>query len=48
MKKIEEVEQILEQRVSKSIGGKDYYEYFMKWKNRPVEDATWISQSELD
>ena len=47
-KKIEEVEQILDQRVGKSTGGKDYYEYLVKWKNRLVEDATWISQPELD
>ena len=47
-KKIEEVEQILDQRVGKSTRGKDYYEYLVKWKNRPVEDATWISQIELD
>ena len=47
-KKIEEVEQILEQRVGKSRRGKDYYKYLVKCKNRPVEDAIWISQSELD
>ena len=47
-RKIEEVEQILDQRVGKSTRGKDYYEYLVKWKNRPIEDATWISQSELD
>ena len=29
-------------------GGKDYYEYLMKWKNRPIEDASLISQAELD
>ena len=38
-KKIEEVEQILEQRVGKSMRGKDYYEYLVKWKNKPSEDA---------
>ena len=47
-KQIEEVEHILDQIVSKSTRGKDYYEYLVKWKNIPVEDATWISQSELD
>ena len=46
-KQIEEVEQILDQRVGKSTRGKDYYEYLVKWNNSPVEDATWISQSEL-
>ena len=47
-KKIEEIEQILDQRVGNITGGKDCYEYLVKWKNRPVEDATWISQPELD
>ena len=47
-KQIEEVEQILDQRIDKSTRGKDYYEYLVKWKNRPIEDAPWISQFELD
>lgn len=47
-KKIEEVEKVLDQRVGKSTRRKDYYKYLVKWKNRPVEDVTWISQSELD
>ena len=47
-KKIEEVEQILNQRIGKSTRGKDYYEYLVKWNNRPVEDAKWIYQPELD
>ena len=47
-KLIEEVEKVLDQRVSKSTKGKDYYEYLVKWNNRPIEDATWISQSDLD
>ena len=46
-KKIEEVEYILDQRVGKNTRGKDYYEYLVKWKNRPIEDASWISQSKL-
>ena len=39
-KQIEEVEQILDQRVGKSRRGKDYYEYLVKWKNKPIEDAS--------
>ena len=42
-KKIEEVEYILDQRIAKSTRGKDYYEYLLMWKNRPMEDASWIS-----
>ena len=47
-KQIEEVKQILDHRVGKSTRGKDYYEYLVKWKNRPIEDASWISQFKLD
>ena len=47
-KKIEEVEQILDQRVGKRTREKVYDEYLVKWKNKPIEDAIWISQSELD
>ena len=45
---IEEVEKVLDQRVGKSTRRKYYYEYLVKWKQRPVKDATWISQSKLD
>ena len=47
-KQIEEFEQVLDQRVYKRTRGKDQYEYLVKWKNRPVEDATWTYQSKLD
>ena len=47
-KNIEGFEQILDEGFGKSTRGKDYYEYLVKWKNRPIEDATWISQSKLD
>ena len=39
-KKIEEVEHILDQIIAKSTRGKYYYEYLVKWKNRPMEDAS--------
>ena len=42
-KKIEEVEKILDQRVGKITRGNDYYEYLVKWKNRPSEDATYLN-----
>ena len=47
-KQIEEVEHILDERVYKNTRGKDYYEYLVKWKKKPIEDASWISQSKLD
>ena len=47
-KKVDEVEQILEQRVGRSTRGMDNMEYLVKWKNILIKDSTWISQSELD
>ena len=47
-KQTKEVKQILGQRIGKKTRGKEYFEYLIKWKNRPIEDSTWISQSELD
>ena len=38
-----EIERILDKRVMKKTRGKEYYEYIVKWKNQPVEDATWVN-----
>ena len=38
-----EVEKILDTKVVKSTGHKDYLEYLIKWKTHPVEDTTWMS-----
>ena len=35
-----QMECILEKRVSKRTRRKQYYEYLVKWKNHPVEDAS--------
>jgi hypothetical protein len=35
-----QMERILEKRVSKKTRQKKYFEYLVKWKNHPVEDAS--------
>ena len=42
-----EVEAILEKRVSKRTGGQTYFQYLVKWKGQPVEDASWLTTAEL-
>ena len=47
-KQTEEVKNILGQRIGKKTRGNEFFEYLVKWKNRPIEYFTWISQFELD
>ena len=43
-----EFEAILDTRVTKSTRRKDYLEYLVKWKKRPIEDSTLMSIAELE
>ena len=43
-----EVEKFLDTKVVKSTKQKDYLEYLVKWKAHPIEDATWMSATELE
>ena len=42
-----QMESILEKRVSKKTKRKQYFEYLVKWKNHPVEDASWKTEAEI-
>ena len=42
-----EVEAILEKRVAKKTRGQTYYQYLVKWKGHPVEDASWTTTTKL-
>jgi hypothetical protein len=35
------MESIIDKRVSKKTRRKEYFEYLVKWKGHPVEDASW-------
>ena len=40
-------ERILDKRVSKKTRRKQYFEYLVKWKSHPREDASWESEVEI-
>jgi hypothetical protein len=42
-----QMEKIIDQRVGKKTRRKTYFEYLVKWKGRPVEDASWVSEAEI-
>jgi hypothetical protein len=41
------MEQILDKRVGKKTRRKEYFEYLVKWKGHPVEDASWETKAEI-
>lgn len=42
-----EVEAILDKWESKKTRHENYYQYLIKWKGQPVEDASWMTTVEL-
>ena len=42
-----QMECTLDKRVGKKTRRKEYYEYLVKWKKHPVEDASWEIESEI-
>jgi hypothetical protein len=36
-----QMEKILDQRIGKKTRRKTYFEYLVKWKGNPIEDASW-------
>jgi hypothetical protein len=42
-----QMEIIIDKRVSKRTRRKEYFEYLVKWKGHPVEDASWEGEVEI-
>jgi hypothetical protein len=41
------MESILDKRVSKNTRRKQYFQYLVKWKGHPVEDASWENEAKM-
>ena len=41
------MEKILDQRIGKKTRRKTYFEYLVKWKGHPIEDASWESEADI-
>jgi hypothetical protein len=37
----------MEKVVDQRIGKKTYFEYLVKWKGYPIEDASWESEADI-
>ena len=40
-------EKILDKRVFRKTRGQEYFQYLIKWKDKPEEDATWMTEGML-
>ena len=40
-------EKILDKRVFRRTKGQEYFQYLIKWKDKPQEDATWMTEEML-
>jgi len=43
-----QMEKIVDRRIGKKTRRKTYFEYLVKWKRRPVEDANWVSEEYIE
>eukprot|EP00253_Pinus_taeda_P018052 PITA_18052 len=42
-----EIEGILDTQVVKRTRRKEYLRYLVKWKNRPIEDSSWLNETQI-
>jgi hypothetical protein len=41
------MEKILDQMICKKTRRKTYFEYLVKWKDHPTEDASWVTEPDI-
>jgi hypothetical protein len=41
------MESIIDKRISRKTRRKEYFEYLVKWKGHPVEDASWEDDAKI-
>jgi hypothetical protein len=41
------MEKIIDQRIGKKTKRKTYFEYLIKWKGHPIEDASWENETDI-
>jgi hypothetical protein len=42
-----QMESLINKRISRKTRRKEYFEYLVKWKGHPVEDASWEDEAEI-
>jgi hypothetical protein len=42
-----QMESIIIKNISRKTMRKEYFEYLVKWKGHPVEDASWEDEEEI-